>query len=205
METRSSCGRRGRSQWRNTAPIRFCPRIRPLTVNSEGGARFFDRYDEWSEEYLWQVGLKVRGAPTQPKPGSCSAPQAIAQCSPVQPAADPPSVLGLRQGIIVDLDPDDATVRVFYGKKDEMPEIVEEEVEAEPEEPKAVTFETAPIKHIKDKTLKAFQKKYKKVAMFFYRPPQLCGHCPAVKVPFARVADFGAPHFPIQISKAAQV
>ena len=51
-------------------------------------------------------------------------------------------------GTIVDLDPDDGTVQIYYG---------EEEVEVEGVKP-PVTFETAPIKHIKDKTLKPFRR-----------------------------------------------
>eukprot|EP01051_Picozoa_sp_SAG22_P013646 SAG22_NODE_1553_length_4141_cov_2.014349_1_plen_242_part_00 len=83
-------------------------------------------------------------------------------------------------GVIVDIDAEDGTLQVYYG---------EEELEVEPDK-KVVTFETAPIKHIKDKTLKPFKKKFKKVVIFFYRPAELCGHCPAIKSPFARVADY---------------
>lgn len=64
-------------------------------------------------------------------------------------------------GTIVDLDAEDGTIQLYYGEAEA--EVVEDE------KPATVTFETAPIKHIKDKTLKAFQNKFKKVAMFFYR------------------------------------
>ena len=65
---------------------------------------------------------------------------------------------------------------------EEAPEVKETEV--------AVTFQNAPIKHIKAKTLKPFKKRFAKTLVMFYRAASLCGHCPAIKPKFALVADY---------------
>ena len=108
-----------------------------------------------------------------------------------------------QSGIIKAMDVEDATVLVDLSASPTTPPEGEgagdaataqvakdEEGEKEAKEKEeAVTFESAPIKHIKDKTLAPFKKKFKTAVVMFYRGPTLCGHCAAVKPAYARVAD----------------
>ena len=84
---------------------------------------------------------------------------------------------------ILDLDEADGTVLLKF--VDDAPEIKKEE-----EQKPKVTFQTAPIKHIKQKTLAPFKKKFSQAFMFFYRASSLCGHCPSVKPTFAQVTEY---------------
>ena len=63
---------------------------------------------------------------------------------------------------VVDLDEADGTVLLKF--VEEAPEIKEKE-----EDKPKITFQTAPIKHIKQKTLAPFKKKFSQSFMFFYR------------------------------------
>ena len=85
-----------------------------------------------------------------------------------------------QSAFILDLDEEDGTVLLKF--TEEAPEVKETEV--------AVTFQNAPIKHIKAKTLKPFKKRFAKTLVMFYRAASLCGHCPAIKPKFALVADY---------------
>jgi hypothetical protein len=123
----------------------------------------WQRYDEWSVEYSWQAE---------------------------------------QSGTVVRMDEDDGTVLVDFAAKEEQDE--EEAAGAKekdaavpppsppPSPPKAKNggFEKAQIKHIKDKTLTPFRKKFKSAVVLYYRPDELCGHCAAVKPVFAQVADW---------------